>query len=527
MKDIFRRYFAVVLVVVMITGVCALFSVRKSGYFVDEVYTFGLSNSYYKPFVIDLAEGGIVDKELSRETLLDYLTVSEGERFAAGSVYYNQTQDVHPPLYYWLFNFVYSLFPGFSKWPAMALNFVLYMLTMLMLWKLCMELFSRRHIAAAALALYGLSGIGVSTMLMVRMYVLLTLLTVTLAYLTARLMRTRERWLYPLVGLTIFAGLMTQYYFVFYAFFLCAAYDIRALVRRDFRDFLRFSVWAVAGVACLVLAFPACLDQLFADALVSGGNAAENIRDVAAYGERFATYWKRIKFSVRGMQYALYAAALIALALSPRLIKGLRGRKLRLEALLVILPALITYAVVVVVSPVLEPRYIYNIMPVLALLPCFIMYVCMEGTEGVRFRDGAAFALAMLAACWALWTVRTYPPDYLYPEHNGYNAAVEPYTGGACVYFNDERKGAMTQDLVQLIRFDGVFVANDPDSEKLAEYLAEKDSDTLIVYIDTNKFWSSGFSPEDILPELERATGYGNAQLLYSYELSQTYLLTR
>ena len=303
MKDIFRRYFAVVLVIVMITGVCALFSVRKSGYFVDEVYTFGLSNSYYKPFVIDLAEGGIVDKELSRETLLDYLTVSEGERFAAGSVYYNQTQDVHPPLYYWLFNFVYSFFPGFSKWPAMALNFVLYMLTMLMLWKLCMELFSRRHIAAAALALYGLSGIGVSTMLMVRMYVLLTLLTVTLAYLTARLMRTRERWLYPLVGLTIFAGLMTQYYFVFYAFFLCAAYDIRALVRRDFRDFLRFSVWAVAGVACLVLAFPACLDQLFADALVSGGNAAENIRDVAAYGERFSTYWKRIKFSVRGMQY--------------------------------------------------------------------------------------------------------------------------------------------------------------------------------------------------------------------------------
>ena len=85
----------------------------------------------------------------------------------------------------------------------------------------------------------------------------------------------------------------------------------------------------------------------------------------------------------------------------------------------------------------------------------------------------------------------------------------------------------MTQDLVQLIRFDGVFVANDPDSEKLAEYLAGKDSDTLIVYIDTNKFWSSGFSPEDILPELERATGYGNAQLLYSYELSQTYLLTR
>lgn len=527
MKGFIRRYFAAVLVLILITGVCALFSSRKSGYFVDELYTFGLSNSYYKPFVIDLADGGIVDTELSRETLLDYLTVGEGERFAVGSVYYNQTQDVHPPLYYWLFNLVYSLFPGFSKWPALALNFVLYMLTMFMLWKLCRELFSHRYIAAAALALYGLSGIGVSTMLMVRMYVLLTLLTVTLAYLTARLMHTRDKRLYPLVGLTIFAGLMTQYYFVFYAFFLCAVYDIRALVRRDFKDFLRFSLWALAGVACLVAAFPACLGQLFADALVSGGSALDNLRAIAAYGERFAEYRKRIKFSVRGMHYALYAAAMMTAALSPWLIKRLRGKGLRLDSLLVILPALIAYAVVVVVSPVLEPRYIYNIIPILALLPCFLMYVCMEGTQGVRFREAAALVLTLATACWALWTVRTNPPDYLYPEHNDYNAAIEPYTGGACVYFNDNRKGAMTQDLAQLVRFGDVFVANDPASERLSDYIAEKDSDTLVVYIDTNKFWSSGFAPEDILPELERTTGYKNAQLLYSYELSKTYLLTR
>lgn len=527
MKVFLRKYFALALALVMIVGVCALFSYRKSGFFVDEVYTYGLSNSYYKPFVIDLAEDGIVDKVLSRETLLDYLTVGDGDRFAFGSVYYNQVNDVHPPLYYWLFNCVHSLFPGFSKWPALGLDFALYMLAMLSLWKLCMELFGSRYVAVTALALYGLSGIGVSTMLMVRMYVLLTLLTLVLAYLVARLMREKKKWLYPLVGLTILAGLMTQYYFVFYAFFLCAVYDIRTLIRRDFKDFIRFSLWAVAGVACLVLLFPACLDQLFADALVSGGNALENLQNTASYGERFAFYWKEIKFSVRGMLYALYAAAALAAVLSPWLIKGLKGKMLRADTLFITLPAVIAYAVVVVVSPVLEPRYIYNIMPILALLPCFLLYICLEGTVGIKYRELGAFALTMLAACWALWTVRTYPPDYLYPEHNDYNAAIEPYTNGACVYFNDNRKAAMTQDLVQLIRFEDVFVANDAGSEKLKEYLAEKDSDTLVVYIDTNKFWSSGFDPETVLPMLEAATGYGNAQMLYSYELSKTYLLSR
>ncbi len=56
MKDFLMIYFELALALVMIVGVCALFSYRKSGFFVDEVYTYGLSNSYYKPFVIDLAE---------------------------------------------------------------------------------------------------------------------------------------------------------------------------------------------------------------------------------------------------------------------------------------------------------------------------------------------------------------------------------------------------------------------------------------------------------------------------------------
>ena len=38
-----------------------------------------------------------------------------------------------------------------------------------------------------------------------------------------------------LTGLVLLAGLITQYYFVFYAFFLCAAYVIYALVKREYK----------------------------------------------------------------------------------------------------------------------------------------------------------------------------------------------------------------------------------------------------------------------------------------------------
>lgn len=530
MKEFVRKMFALAMVLALVTGVCALFSYRKSGFFIDEVYTYGLSNSYYKPFVIDLADGGIVDKVLTHADFEDYITVGDGERFAFGSVYYNQEQDVHPPLYYWLFHTVHSLFGGHSKWIALGLDYVLYMLALLVLWKLCMLLFDDRNIAAAGTVLYGLSGIGVSTMLMVRMYVLLTLLTVLLTYLAVKLMREQKKILYPLFALTLFAGLMTQYYFVFYAFFLCAVYDIRALLRRDFKDFVRFSLWAIAGVACLVLAFPACIDQLFADALVSGGSALDNLKATWAYGERFQKFWngnQGVKLSAWGMRNSLEVSAALAVLLLPWFIKRLKGKALSTDALLPVLSAGLAYAVVVVISPVPEPRYIYNIMPLFVLPVCFVLHLISKTFEGARFERVVSFVLLLAASCWALWTVRTYPPDYLYPEHNDYNAAIEPYTNDACVYFNDNRKGAMTQDLIQLLSFDDVFVTDDPASEKLTEYLADKDSDNLVVYIDTSKFWSSGFEPEEILPVLEAETGYGNAEVLYQYELSETYLLTR
>ena len=173
MKTWMKKYIALILALVVISGVCFLFSGRKEGMFIDEIYTFGLSNSYYAPYITDVKGGNLIDKVVTRQELFDYLSVGDNDRFAAGSVYYNQTRDVHPPLYYWLLNFVSSLVPGhFSMWIGLALNYVLYMLTLVLLYKLAMLLFESRLNAVCTVLLYGLSVIGLSTMLMIRMYVL-------------------------------------------------------------------------------------------------------------------------------------------------------------------------------------------------------------------------------------------------------------------------------------------------------------------------------------------------------------------
>lgn len=528
MNQSVRKYGAFLLILIVITGVCFLFSYRKSGMFIDEIYTYGLSNSHYAPFLRDVAGGSLEDQVLTRQQLWDYVSVSEGERFDFGSVYYNQVNDVHPPLYYWLFHIASSLTPGvFSKWTGLILDYIIYMLAILLLYKLVMRLFGSRFNAAAAAALYGLSVIGLSTMIMIRMYVLLTALTLLLAYIVALLMERPRGFLYPLAGLTVFLGLMTQYYYVFYAFFLCAAYVLHALVKRNYRDMLLFSVWAFAGVGCLLLAFPACLDQLFSDGIVSGGSALENLKAVSQYPSRLMYYFREVR---HGMKAAVYTTLLLipALALSgKKLLAAAREKRLRADALLIILPAFLAFALVSVISPVCDQRYVYNLIPIFILAVSFLIYLLEESLAGFRREELIKNAALLLVLALALWEARCVPPQYLYPEYREYSAIAEQHSASPCVYMTDDYFAPVTQDLLQLMYFDSFFMTGDPDSEKLDHYLASfGDAKECVVYIDVSAFWSSGFVPEEMLPRLIASTGFTDYALLYANQLSVTYLLT-
>ena len=107
-----RQVLPLILLLVCILAVSLFYGAQKSGMFIDEVYTFGLSNGYYTPFITDLLEA---DPILTRQEMTDYLTVSDGDAFCFGSVWYNQTQDVHPPLHYLLIH-------GISSSPAAIPN---------------------------------------------------------------------------------------------------------------------------------------------------------------------------------------------------------------------------------------------------------------------------------------------------------------------------------------------------------------------------------------------------------------------
>lgn len=521
MKTAFKKHFVLILVFLLIFSVCTFFSVRKQGMFVDEIYTYGLSNGYYTPFVVSIPEGDVVGSIISAEEFSDYLTVGNDDAFAVGSVYYNQSQDVHPPLYYWLFNLASSLVrTGFTKWTGLVLDGIIYALTLFVLYKLAMLLFEKDLAADAAVLVYGLSSMGISTMLMIRMYVLLSLLSLLLAYLIARLIKKPEKALYPLIGLTVLAGLLTQYYYVFYAFFACLAYFIYALVKKNYRSLIFFTLWAFAGVGALVVVFPPFITQLFSDNLVSGSTAVDNITNSALYISRTVGFLRSV---IHYMKAAVIAAA-AALVLCAVFFKKLSRHDISIDALVIILPAVIALPAVAIMSPVPEMRYVYNLAPFYVLALCWLINPLCG-----YFRKSHLLLGMLFLCCLSLWAVRSVHPDYIYPEHAAYNAAADIHSEAPCVYFGDsEHNGPLTQDLLQLMRFEDVYLADDSMTPALLDYIDTHASNSeLVIYISTSKDWGSNYDPDEIIALIEDSTDYSEAELLYAYGLSETYLLTK
>ena len=508
-----------IVVLLLVLVVCLHFCLWKTGMFIDEIYTFGLSNSHYMPFIGSGDHDRIQEQVITREDFCDYLTVTDSEpSFDAGSVYYNQVQDVHPPLYYWIINFCSSLAHGhFSKWIGLIPGLVIYLGVLVLIWSLGMELFSDRWIAAVMAALYGLSQVGLSTVLLIRMYVLMCFFTVLLALLTAKELRSPSWKREIAIGLCIFSGLMTQYYFVFYAFFLCAAVVIALLCQKRWPAALRFGLCALAGVALMLLCFPAVFTQMTGHRLGPESDALANLRNTAAWAGRLRYYFGQFRVGIPAAITFSVIGFLFWLILS-LIRKESRLSRSDWRFLILLLPVIPTVFVPALISPVLEGRYIYNIMPVCMAAPGFCMLAYSRHGD-IRIPAAVVVAFSLL---WSLRTV----PDYIYEEQRDYDEALAAHVSAPCVYVTEYYAG-VTQDMLQLMAFDEVYVTADPASASLSDYLAAEDSDELVVYIDIDSMWGSGFRADEILDELQASTGYEEAEHLYQYALSDTYLLRR
>lgn len=162
---------------------------QKSGYYVDEFFTF--DNAHYisasTPKRIKLYDADFLTYDEWHEVsdLKSTLTVTREESLLFDPAAYNVKMWLTRYPYMVLLNYVQAVFfeGELSKWSAVSLNILLFLLNQVILYRLAAGISGDRTAAVLAVALYGFSGMAASMTVYVRFYMLVTLWMTLCTYL--------------------------------------------------------------------------------------------------------------------------------------------------------------------------------------------------------------------------------------------------------------------------------------------------------------------------------------------------------
>lgn len=494
---------------------------QKEGYYIDEMSSYGLSNGYYRPFLQD-AEG-YMDHWHDASFYMEWLTASEEDRFCYGSVYDNQANDVHPPLFYFLLHTICSFFPNmFSKWFGLLLNVVFFGLTELFLYLLSKKLLGDNRLSLLPPLLYGFSVGGLSTAVYIRMYMMLTFWGILFLYLAVLFLEDKPK--YPATFAAVFAGGMTQYYFWILAFFATGVAVIVNLCRKKWKSTVFFAAVVLAGVGAGMIFFPASVTNLFFGTRT--GEIVDNVNaGMRVFLRRMDAFLQIIGKELFLGKYGCYVLAFVLLIGMGGSVLLLAFRKDRKELItrwgingkvlwLCLLSAAGYFLVMVKISTDMVDRYFFSIYPLVLLLAvAFLLFLL----EMWKVKAGFAWGLAAVYLCITFFLCQKGNVQYLYP---GYDEALRQmqttYSDAPGLYVT---KGN------HLIANNCLFLAQQKRSMPVAPEELEKitggelDSDSLILYVDI-------YYDEDATAQyVADLFGYDKVTLLYDNTFTQIYAL--
>lgn len=529
---------------------------RKEGFFCDELYSYHFTSQLTHPYLVaDRDEGTWLNQWHSSDYFQDYLTLMKEEQFDFAGVWRTVTADVHPPLYYLLLHASSSVFstvfPGvFTRWSGILVNMLFFWLTMVFLWKLVKELTESDFWTTAVCLLYGFSAGAVSTVVFVRMYMVFTCFAVLFTYLNAlcfKLLQSEYKkesgWLYPLLSLTAFMGIMTQYYFLVYAFFLCIVIWGYSLWKKKYSFAVRYAFAMGVGIAAVCLVWQDILNDIF-----SGYRGEEAFDNLAAAGGWFSELPELLsvmdgELSGKGAAFLLTAGTVLILwrLLSVwwcvrkdrtesgdiRLVFEKREKKKELvlyfttrDVICVqILAAVFSYTVLISkIAPYKEDRYVFPVFPMVVLL---VVLFVRRITDGMA-KKAVYAACGLLTGCMLLGYLSP-GVNYLYRGTEEKLHMVSMYADRPVIYVTSGSSYRACGDSVYFARSGetypvrGELLSVIPEALQASEGGAESGC---LFYIDLNYE-----NQDDMLREINGMFAGRQMRYLFDTEYSAVYLM--
>lgn len=364
---------------------------RKITLFIDEIWTFNLANSYYTPFIGDASN--YFNKWMDALFWQNSITVSADHQFCYSSVIFNQAQDVHPPLYYIIINTICSFFPGqFSKWFGIVPNILFFVIIQLVLYTVAKKIFNYKWIALLVCVFYGFSWGNINNIIFIRMYALLTLFSILSFYYHLKLIKEYNIKNLTLGLLWVLLGILTQYYFLIYQFFMSLCFSMLLILKKEYKQIIEYCVGYSVVFISIFAIFPASIQQIFSKSGYRGQEAFYNLKN-ANFIDRMAEFSHVMDFDLFGNYLKLILILLVVILIihyiltfyNIKIEKSARYRyfikftvnqpviQINItDNILIIVMAIITslgyFSIVSKIAPYYTTRYLVIIYPLISLI---------------------------------------------------------------------------------------------------------------------------------------------------------------
>lgn len=494
-KKIREKAYEIAVILVCVAVFCFFVSC-KQGFHMDELLSFELANAEFNPWIVTTQpEGRLakfvhneIDGETFGETLdhladtvrdvlqnrgnsrlmtytadvyeepvwitseqfSDYITVKSGDAFNYLSVYFNVKDDNHPPLHFMALHTVSSLFQGrISPWMGCVINIAAVVWVMILLYKICllmapalgMEKDGRRMGLMTAL-FYGGSTGALATVLLIRMYGMLTLWCVLYFYLILQKWQDAsfDRKNGKLILVTML-GFWTQYFFLFYCLLLAVVVSVCLGKAGRIRELFCFVRSMVTAAVVGVVAFPFAIGDVFSSG--RGVEALGNLsQGLSGYGTRLMAFG-RILLDRGAGYYSLCLVPLlaaIAWAGVRNRAKGEPGLKSTEQTgrnadkaeqagrgersgfwWMLLFPAAGYFLLAARMSPYLVDRYIMPLFPFTVLILMLVLFKLIGKTHEVypeKQTGRLTVIVCQILIIFQIWNLACYDGSYLYEGYD-------------------------------------------------------------------------------------------------------------
>ena len=544
MKEFFEKNYKYIIVIFVISVVMTFFMTKKEGFHEDEMFSYGSSNyaydNVYRPYGKEdetnifvkekIMNGNIIEnlkyylidhRDIKDETLAgiksefvptwrssdeanDYLTIQPKDALNYGMVYYNQSRDIHPPLFYFLVHTVSIFFMGhFSKYIIFGINLVFMVLS---LWtiKNIFEKLDKKYLIIPTLILYGFSMGAISTVIFQRMYSMLNFFV--LMFISANIDIIKkdfdiDKKLWNKLTWIVLLGFWTQYYFCIVAG-VVAVLVLIGVIRKQGKQgaimyILKYLKMAVIGV----LFYPLSINHIFFS--YRGVGKAEMAR---GFGEKLVEYLNMIgySFSVPVLAIAI-CLILLVMAVAVKSVNDKKVDKNALGAGTIIFSVICYVGVIVKVSPELQDANI--IRYIMCVLPLIIISILLLIDTVIKNKNVLKYSLVGISLVISVYGLMFSEPAFLYKGYAKYLEIAEENKEDKFVYVGDTVFNHI-QSMPEFATYTESLILNENQLDVLENDSKLPEENEFILSIKKYK------GADEILAKVIEKTGFSNYEVL-------------